>query len=328
MYFYLFIQIGASSALVTTELEYHYGFSFAFLAPLCAFAVGLCILVSCRKLFAMQQPDGSTVLKAFAVFRMAIQHGWDLEATKPSYQEGQDCPKTVSWDDTFVNELRQVTKAWRIFAFYPFYFLAYSQLLTNFVSQAATMDTHGTPNDIWYNLQGLSVLLLIPLLNNILLPALNRHGIPTHPQVRITWGFILMACAMIYAAIVQAAIYRAPPCYQYPLQCNGGQAPNQIHVAFQIPAYILMGASEVLAVSSGYEFSFTHAPQSMKSLVMASFMVTFAGGAILGIVTTPLTVDPRLTWMYSGLGLMCFVVGAVFWFMFGGADDGASTGHD
>ena len=317
MLFYVCIQLGAISALVTTELEYYYGFSVAFLLPLFVFSVGLCILISCRKIFIIQPPDGSALLKAITIFRMAIHHGWNLEATKSSYQERQSHPMPVSWDDTFVDELRRTIKAWKIFAFFPFYFLAYSQTLTNFISQAATMETHGTPNDIWFNMETLSVLCLVPLLNNIALPALSRCGIVLRPTSRITLGFMFMSSAMAYAAIVQNLIYQAPPCYQHPLKCQGGRGPNQVHVALQIPAYILMGVSGVFAISSGYEYAFTHAPQSMRSITMASFLVTFAGGALLGIAITPLTADPRLTWMYSGLGVMCFVAGGIFWFLFG-----------
>ena len=133
MLFYLCIQIGGFSSLATTMLELHYGFGIAFLFPLCIFVVGLCILISCKKSFVIRPPDESVLLKALAVVRMAIQHGRKFEPTKPSYQSMQTHPISVYWDDTFVDELRRTAKALQVFAFLPFYFLAYTQMLTNFI---------------------------------------------------------------------------------------------------------------------------------------------------------------------------------------------------
>jgi proton-dependent oligopeptide transporter, POT family len=58
----------------------------------------------------------------------------------------------------------------------------------------------------------------------------------------------------------------------------------------------------------------------MKSFIMSMFLLTSAGGSILGILIAPLAKDPYLVWMYLGFTTMCFVTGAIFWRLFEGYD--------
>jgi dipeptide/tripeptide permease len=97
-------------------------------------------------------------------------------------------------------------------------------------------------------------------------------------MTRITLGFLIAALAMLYAGCLQTAIYRAPPCYSHPSKCAAATtgaaqsaAPNEIHVAWQAPAYILIALSEVLASITGLELAYAKAPENMKSFIMSLF---------------------------------------------------------
>lgn len=102
---------------------------------------------------------------------------------------------------------------------------------------------------------------------------------------------------MAYAAIVQHLIYSSPPCYNTPMKCDAskdGKLPNQVHVAIQSPAYLMIGLSEIFASITGLEYAYTKAPPSMKSFVMAMFLLTSAFGAALGMAISPVAKDPKL----------------------------------
>jgi dipeptide/tripeptide permease len=58
----------------------------------------------------------------------------------------------------------------------------------------------------------------------------------------------------------------------------------------------------------------------MKSFIMSLFLLTSAGGSLLGIFVAPWAKDPYLTWMYVGFSIMCFGTGVVFWWLFRGYD--------
>ena len=70
------------------------------------------------------------------------------DAARPSYQEEYGRKHKTPWNDLFIDELKRGLVACRVFVFYPIYWVVYSQMLNNFVSQAATMELHNIPNDI------------------------------------------------------------------------------------------------------------------------------------------------------------------------------------
>lgn len=57
------------------------------------------------------------------------------DAAKPSYQEEYGRKYKTPWNDLFVDELKRGLIACRVFVFYPIYWVVYSQMLNNFISQ-------------------------------------------------------------------------------------------------------------------------------------------------------------------------------------------------
>lgn len=165
------------------------------------------------------------------------------------------------------------------------------------------MQLHGIPNDIMQNIDALTIIIFIPIIDRLIYPALRKIGIPFRPVSRIAFGFIFATLAMAYAAITQHLIYSSAPCYSFPLACpaspEDNPQPNKIHVAVQTPAYFLIALSEIFASVTGLEYAFTKAPPSMKSFVMSIFQLQIAFGNALGIALSPTAEDPKLVWMYS-----------------------------
>ncbi|KAI9793648.1 MAG: peptide transporter ptr2 [Peltula sp. TS41687] len=316
MIFYICINLGALSPIATTELELNVGFWSAFLLPMLVFFVGFTVLVLGRKRYVVRPPSGSVIPRAFKVMWIGIMSRGKLDAAKPSYQEEYGRRYQTPWPDLFVDEIRRALIACKVFIFFPVYWVVYNQMLNNFISQAATMELHGIPNDIMQNIDPLTIIIFIPIIDRFVYPFLRKMGIPFKPITRITLGFLVGSLAMAYAAIVQHLIYTSPPCYRFPSADSCETGGNQVHVAVQTPAYLFIGLSEIFASVTGLEYAFTKAPPSMKSFVMSMFLVTNAFGAILGIAIAPTIVDPKLTWFYTGLAIASFVTGCLFWVFF------------
>jgi dipeptide/tripeptide permease len=49
----------------------------------------------------------------------------------------------------------------------------------------------------------------------------------------------------------------------------------------------------------------------MKSFIMSLFLLTSAGGSVLGMLVAPWAKDPYLVWMYAGFAIMCLGTGWV-----------------
>lgn len=181
------------------------------------------------------------------------------------------------------------------------------------------MQLHGLPNDILPNIDPITIIVLVPVLDRLFYPFIRtRLHFAFTPMTRITLGFFIAAAAMLYAGGLQTYIYNAPPCYSHPSKCEDGSVgegkfkPNEIHVAWQMPAYILIALSEILASITGLELAYAKAPENMKSFIMSLFLLTNAGGSALGILIAPLARDPYLQWLYFGLASAAAIAGYVF----------------
>ncbi|KAL0963998.1 hypothetical protein UPYG_G00316280 [Umbra pygmaea] len=59
---------------------------------------------------------------------------------------------------------------------------------------------------------------------------------------------------------------------------------NNIHIAWQIPQYVLLTAGEVMFSITGLEFSYSQAPASMKSVLQAGWLLTVAFGNVIVLI--------------------------------------------
>ena len=135
----------------------------------------------------------------------------------------------------------------------------------------------------------------------------------------MTVGFVIEAAAMAYVAGIQKLVYSRPPCYSHPRQCkasDGGKIPNDVHVLTQIPVYVLEGLGEIFSNPAGYEYAYTKAPQSMKTVVQAAFQLSSAGGSALALALAPTYSDPKLLVMFSTLAGCMFLDACVFHLVF------------
>ena len=192
------------------------------------------------------------------------------------------------------------------------------------------MQLHGLPNDILPNIDPITIILLVPVMDRLIYPFIRtRLHLAFTPMTRITLGFFIAALAMLYAGGLQSFIYATPPCYSHPSKCDAGRIdgvegqfkPNEIHVAWQMPAYVLIALSEILASITGLELAYAKAPGNMKSFIMSLFLLTSAGGSALGVLIAPLARDPYLQWLYFGLATAAAITGYIFHRTFKGVVD-------
>lgn len=173
------------------------------------------------------------------------------------------------------------------------------------------------PNDILQNIDPLVLIIFIPVFEKIIYPLLRRFNINFKPILRITFGFICASLSMAWTAFVQHLIYTTGPNYTFITQpCSTCQKYNNITVAWQIPSYFLIAISEIFAAITGLEYAYTHAPASMKSIIMSFLLFTSAVGSALNFALLPVTVNPKLLWMYTSLSIVAMVIGIIFYIIF------------
>ncbi|OQE44795.1 hypothetical protein PENCOP_c002G01658 [Penicillium coprophilum] len=312
--YYWAVNIGALSALATTYIEKDFGFWVAYLLPFCALCISLLTLVLCRNKLIKRPSSGNILPKAFRIMLCAAKNNFKMDAARPQRQAF-----TVDWDDDFVTDLQRGLIACRIFAFYPILWICHLQINNNLVSQAAQMDTHGLPNDIFPTLNPIAVLILLPVVTNVLYPTLRRLDIHFPPVNRMAIGFLIESIAIAYCAGIQQLIYTREPCFSHTLECpasDGGKIPNQVSVWVQTPVYVLDGLAEVFFDVVSQEYAYNKAPDNMKSIVQAVLSAMAGVGAALGFALYPVARNPHLVWMYAALAAAIALATVVFWLLF------------
>ncbi|KAF9233612.1 POT family-domain-containing protein [Melanogaster broomeanus] len=331
MYFYLFINIGALVGQIgMVYAEKYVGFWLAYTLPTIVFLISPIFLWSGYGKYRTSPPTGSVLATALRVWRHAAKGRWSWnpvkcisqltaddfwENPKPSKVVGEK-PQWMTFDDNWVDELRRGVKACSVFAWFPIYWLCYNQLNNNLTSQAATMDTHGLPNDILSNLDPLALVIFIPICDLVIYPAFASWGWKFTALKRIAFGFGTGTAAMIWAAVVQHYIYQTNPCGKYAGTCvDSGGYPlvSPLNVWIQTGSYVLLAFSEIFASITGLEYAFTKAPVNMRSLVMSMFLFTSSVSSALGEAVVSLSTDPLLVWNYTVVAILACVFGTLFW---------------
>jgi len=107
----------------------------------------------------------------------------------------------------------------------------------------------------------LLVMLLIPAFSYVIYPAIDKV-FPLTALRKIAIGLFVAAAAFAIPTLIQLSIDQ------------GGTPP----IAWQLLAYVVLTAAEVMVSITCLEFSYTQAPKTMKSFVMAFFMLSISLG--------------------------------------------------
>ena len=178
--------------------------------------------------------------------------------------------------------------------------------------QATKMDLHVfghefDPGQIT-TVNAVLILVYIPLVTYVLYPAISRF-FPLTPLRKIGIGMFLTALSFAPIVYAQRLI-------------EAGQHPT---IWWQLLAYAILTMAETMVSITGLEFSYTQAPNSMKSAVMALWLLTVATANLLvgffhnwndlpggKTKVTDLQFDQGCMW--AMLGTACaFVVAALFY---------------
>lgn len=134
--------------------------------------------------------------------------------------------------------------------------------------QAEKMDLHWMGMDLIaaqvQTANPIFILLFIPLVNYVIYPAINRVFLLT-PLRKIGIGLFLTGLSFVVIVWIQG-------------QIDQGLKPS---INWQLLAYAILTLGEAMVSITGLEFSYTQAPNSMKSSVMALWLLFIATGELV-----------------------------------------------
>lgn len=334
--FYICINIGSLVGQIGMVFaEKYVGFWLSYFLPTILFACCPVVLFFCKKRYRLTPPTGSVLTKFWKMWTYAMKGKWSInpattyknfhapgfwDKVRPSLVPQSERQPWMTYDDAWVDEVRRGLKACAVFLYMPLYWLAYGQMTNNLVSQAAVLERHGVPNDIIQNLNPISIIIMIPIFDFWIYPALRKARVQFTPIKRMATGFIFASTSMVAACVTQYYIYEKSVCGKYAagtLPDGETQCPEApINVWVQTIPYVFVGISELFTNVTSLEYAFTKAPANMRSLVMSINLLMNAFSSAIMQAFVGLSADPLLVWNYAIVAILAGLGGIAFWFNF------------
>ncbi len=214
----------------------------------------------------------------------------------------QELKSPIAW--------RAILKLSGIYLFVAFFWSLFDQTSSAWVLQAQNMDRHWMgiewlPSQI-QAINPILILLFIPLFVYVIYPSLSRCMDLTALR-KMSIGFFVTVVAFMISAYIEQLIAQ-------------GQTPP---IAWQLLAFVVITAAEVMVSITCLEFSYTQAPLKLKSLVMGLFLLSVSiGNGFTALVnfwiqnpdgSVALT-GPNYYWFFAGV---MFIVACLFLFVVG-----------
>ncbi|MGR8978641.1 MAG: POT family MFS transporter [Gammaproteobacteria bacterium] len=158
--------------------------------------------------------------------------------------------------------LRQLAS---VYLFVAMFWALFEQIGSSWVLQAQKMDRRLFGSELLPSqiqaANPLLILLLTPLFTYVVYPFLNRYVVLT-ALAKMAAGLFLTVIAFAIPALIQMHLDKG----------------ENVPVGWQLPAYLLLTSAEVMVSITCLEYSYTQAPTSLKSMVMAFYFVSVAIG--------------------------------------------------
>ena len=179
-----------------------------------------------------------------------------------------DCVRDKHPEDA-IDGVRSVLRVLVLFALVTPFWSLFDQKASTWVLQANAMSKPS-----WFQpaqMQALNpalVMLLIPLNNLLLYPALKRFGYELTALRRMTAGIAFAGLSWIVVGAMQLVL----------------DYGNAFTITWQVLPYVLLTLGEVLVATTGLEFAYSQAPLSMKGAIMAFWNLSVTIGNLWVLV--------------------------------------------
>ena len=305
-WFYMSINLGGTLApLFIPLLKKYYGPGIAFGVPGILMALATVTFWLGRKKYKRVAPAG---IKKENFFTISLYALWCALRKLFSRKRGQKVWEVVGqkYSAKSIDGIKAVYRVLAVFAFTPIFWALWDQNLSEWVLQATRLDLTlmGNftilPEQINF-INPLFLVLLIPVFTSFIFPFLEKKGIKPTPLRKIGAGLVIIGFAFVIIALLQG-------------QIDGGGKPS---VWWQILAYILLAASEILVSVTCLEYAYTHSPKSMKSTMSALYLLGIsAGNLLVGLINGNIVskgffsqfTGAKYYWLFIGILAVSFLL--------------------
>lgn len=158
-----------------------------------------------------------------------------------------------------------------ILASLPIFWMLYDQNSSVWTLQATKMNLHGLYPEQMGIVNPLLIIIMLPCFDRLVYPALQNRELDKMKDQHLQ----RMACGMLFATfsfIICGFLQHGIDTHSH----------NTISVVWQLPQIITLTIAEILLSVTGLEFAYLHSPETLKTTVMALYLLTAAVGNLMG----------------------------------------------
>ncbi len=203
-------------------------------------------------------------------------------------------------DELFQKDtLRALARLCLLYVFVAPFWALFDQTGSSWVAQAQEMDRHlfgieWLPSQ-FQAMNPLLIMLLIPLFNFVVFPFVERF-VRLTPMRKMATGFFITVGAFLINVLIEVWL-------------AAGQTPS---IAWQMLAYVIITAAEVLVSITGLEYSYTQAPRRLKSVVMSLYLMSVSLGNLFTSLVNQLIQDEQGNSTLEGTEYFLLFAGVMF----------------
>lgn len=295
-WFYFSINAGSMVSLFLIPLIYDkFGASWAFGVPGILMALATVIFFSGSKSYVKLPAKGINKANFVSVsFYAMIWSFRKKEAGKAAWAYAED-----KYGIEKVDGIKAVWRIMAVFAFIPIFWSLWDMNSAEWVLQSTQLNLslgvfgwHILPSQI-QTVNAVFLLVMIPLFNFLLYPLAEKLGLKLTPLRKIGFGLLVTAFSFVIIALLQEKV-------------DKGLHPS---VWWQILAYVILSAGEVLVSLVGLEYAYTQSPVSMKSTMTAIWYFTYSVGSFFNTVVNNSIANHGYFARYTGASFFWLFVG-------------------
>ena len=288
-----------------SKLEYRssfHGLRWRYLLALCSLCLAILILIISSNKFRRNRPSNFYKPSIKSIFQAAFcgqserQH-YNVETLRFYEHEASD--EAQKTEQKRKEDIRRLADILPLSLAMILYFTIQSQAEDTFIIQGEHLD-YGElkhlrglipPADLTFAFEPLAIIVAVPVMLLCVKPLYERTvGTPLYVTSRIRWGMILAFLSCALATFIESyrdSHYKGgwPRLGHYTVNTkNVTVCFSNIPIYSQVPQYVLMGISEVLAEVSFMEFVLSSTPHQFRSTMFGMVYFLTGLGRYVGIL--------------------------------------------
>ncbi|XP_062862724.1 solute carrier family 15 member 1 [Trichomycterus rosablanca] len=219
----------------------------AFGVPAALMVVSLVVFIAGSGMYVKAAPKGNIMLDVSKCIGFAIKNRFKHRSSKYPKREHWLDWASEKYDKLLIAQIKMVLKVLFLYIPLPMFWTLFDQKGSRWTLQATTMDgTLGTlvlQPDQMQTVNPIFILTLVPIMDRIVYPLIQKCGLNFTPLKRMTVGMFLAAMAFVAAALVQIEIDKTLPVFPSSSQSqlkivNMGSTQLQVNIAPNYTAVI------------------------------------------------------------------------------------------